>query len=80
MTDDELTTLALAEADDTVDADAVPWDQGGGAGLLPSWYMPVSSGGAVGGWRRGVVIALIVAFLAITAYGLCSTYGQVEFL
>jgi hypothetical protein len=28
-------------------------------------------------WRTPVIIALIVAFLLIEAWGLCSTYGQV---
>jgi hypothetical protein len=29
------------------------------------------------GWRRRVVILIIVSFLAIAASGLCSTYGQI---
>jgi hypothetical protein len=33
----------------------------------------------VHGWRRHVVILVVVAFLAIDAYGLCNTYGWVAF-
>jgi hypothetical protein len=78
---DELTALALAaEPDAPIDDDAVPFtgafDDGAG-GLLPSWYMP-APGGAVRvgrGWRRVVAITGIIAFLAVDAVGLCSTYG-----
>ena len=45
-------------------------------GLLPDWYMPVPMGGRVGGWRRAVALVIIAAFLLITAYGLCNTYGD----
>jgi len=47
--------------------------------LLPQWYMPPPMAGALSArrWWRWVAIAIIVAFLAIDAYGLCSTYGEV---
>jgi hypothetical protein len=28
-------------------------------------------------WWRWIAVAIIVAFLAIDAYGLCSTYGEI---
>ena len=44
--------------------------------LLPDWYMPTPAGGVIRGWRRAVAVLIIAAFLAITAYGLCNTYGD----
>ena len=88
ITDEELTELALAaDPDAPADEGAVPlWDvlhQADGAGpeLLPAWYMPSPQVWAPGrwGWRRIVVLVLIASFLAINAYGLCSTYGWVGF-
>jgi hypothetical protein len=82
--DDELARLALAaDPDVALPDDAVPiWEVlGHGAGaLLPSWYMPAPMGyGASGRRRRKRIIVLLVvaAFLALNAYGLCSTYGQI---
>lgn len=82
VTDDELTALALAADPDPVISDDATslWDAGrSGAGLLPEWYMPSPMAGArlSGGWRRRVVVLIIVSFLAIAASGLCSTYGQI---
>ncbi|MCU1455813.1 MAG: hypothetical protein JWN46_3959 [Acidimicrobiales bacterium] len=82
FTDDELATLALAaDPDAPLPADATPvWEVLGSspAGLLPVWYMPPSFGARrLRGWRRRLAILLVVAFLAIDAYGLCSTYGRV---
>lgn len=62
--------------------DAVPfWDIARTASdsLLPDWYMPSPMSGSrrLQGWRRRVVIALVVAFVVINAAGLCSTYGFV---
>jgi hypothetical protein len=89
VTDVELTRLALtADPDATVGADAVsfwevaaleagrvPDDQ-----LLPEWYMPAMRGPRLlHGWRRRVVWLIVIAFLTIDAYGLCSTYGWVAF-
>ena len=49
-----------------------------GPQLLPDWYMPAAMAGAGSPWRRRVAIAIIVAFVLLYAYGLCSTYGRVE--
>jgi hypothetical protein len=85
FSDDELTALALAaDPDFEVGDDALslcdlaasePDD------LLPTWYMPSPMAGArlLHGWRRRVVILIIISFLLINAYGLCSTYGWVGF-
>jgi hypothetical protein len=83
ISDDELTALALAaDPDAPLPDDAVSlWelDRPESDPLLPSWYMPTPMGGGrqLRGWRRRVAIVLIVAFLLIDAYGLCSTYGDV---
>lgn len=83
LTDEELTALALAaDPDMVVDAD-VPsfWALSAGEpdGLLPEWYMPTPVGATrlPHGWRRRVVLLIIISFLAIAASGLCSTYGQI---
>lgn len=88
LTDDELCAAALAADPDTAaDADAACfWDviDSRPAHVLPDWYMPAPMGGtrALIGWRGQLVrlnVALIVAsFLAINAYGLCNTYGQLH--
>jgi hypothetical protein len=82
LTDEELTTLALA-ADPAapLPEDAVPI----GIHLarfgpsLPLWYMPaaVSRGGRR--WKAPFVIAVVSAFLLIDAAGLCNTYGLLSF-
>lgn len=77
-TDEELTALALAaDPEEALGADAVPVDlgMGGGVSFLPSWYMPPVIRSSSKRWHRWAVIAVIVAFLAIDAFGLCSTYG-----
>lgn len=83
-TDAELTALALAAdpdaplADDAVAlAEVLAAD---GRPLLPSWYMPAPAGGAppLHGWRRRVIVLVIAAFLVITAFGLCNTYGNLH--
>jgi len=91
LTDEELTALALAaDPDVEVGGDAIPIDLGAGAGddgdgtrvhPLPSWYMPVPLGALrpLRGWRRAVVALVVVSFVLINAYGLCSTYGVVAF-
>ena len=81
--DDELTALALAaDPDMVVDEDAPSFwaicaTQTGS--LLPEWYMPSAVGGTrqASGWRRRVVLVIIISFLAIAASGLCSTYGPI---
>ena len=81
--DDELTALALAaDPDMIVDEDAPSFRAICGTeteSLLPEWYMPSSVGGTQlgSGWRRRVVLVIIISFLAIAASGLCSTYGQI---
>jgi hypothetical protein len=47
--------------------------------LLPEWYMPGVAGAGtyrLAAWRRLVALGIIAAFLLITAYGLCNTYGD----
>jgi hypothetical protein len=81
VSDEELTVLALAaDPDMPVDSDApcladlVGPDTGG---LLPSWYMPgVAGSSQLTAWRRSVALVIVAAFLLITAYGLCNTYGD----
>jgi hypothetical protein len=81
VTEDELTALALAADPDTpVGDDAVCLTDhlGGDAGrLLPEWYMPGVAGAyRLTAWRRSVALVIVAAFLLITAYGLCNTYGD----
>jgi hypothetical protein len=85
ISDEELTAEALAAEAEDLPADAVPWtdvvDAGpDGLDLLPGWYMPAPmiGGRLLDGWRRRLALIVIVAFLAINAAGLCSTYGIVE--
>ena len=77
--DDELTALALAaDPDAPVDDDARPLTEAGADGLLPAWYMPApTTRRRLTGWRRRVALLSISSFIAINAYGLCSTYGSV---
>lgn len=90
--DEELTAAALAADPETPIADGAVsfWDlprndasdtgdDDKGSELLPAWYMPAAVGGRplLRGWRRRVAILVVAAFLAINAYGLCSTYGEV---
>jgi hypothetical protein len=85
ISDDELTALALAADPDTaVDDDAVSvWEltETEPARSMPEWYMPYPVGGSrlLHGWRRRIVILVIVSFVVIDAYGLCNTYGWVAF-
>ncbi len=79
--DTELERLAVAaDPDAVVPPDAPPLHEVLGTspeGLLPSWYMATPAGGQVlRGWRRAVVWTVIAAFLTITAFGLCNTYGD----
>jgi hypothetical protein len=88
FTDEELAEQAMAaDPDATVPDDAVPLsellgEEGPGTGdLLPGWYMPPTVGGnrVLRGWRRRIVLVIVISFLLIDAYGLCSTYGHVGF-
>ncbi len=79
FTDDELTALALAaDPDQPVEAGARPLDlySGQSTSFLPMWYMPPVMMRGSGGWRTGVIVAIVSAFLLINALGLCITYGQ----
>lgn len=83
LTDDELAEAALAADPDMGVADdaASFWDLASDDddSLLPQWYMPAPMAGPnpPRRWWRWVAVVLIVAFLAIEAYGLCSTYGDI---
>ena len=89
FTDDELVQLALAaDPDAGVADDAVPLseflaatERSQGADLLPGWYMPapMGTGRLLEGWRRRIVLLIVVSFVLINAVGLCSTYGYVGF-
>ena len=86
LTDDDLTEQALAaDADFQVADDAVPLDEFLASEkrpeLLPGWYMPAPMGSArlLQGWRRRVVLLIVISFVLINAVGLCSTYGYVGF-
>ena len=81
VSDEELTALALAaDPDLPVDRDAPPLADlvgPGTGGLLPAWYMPGVAGSyRLTAWRRSVALVIVAAFLLITAYGLCNTYGD----
>ncbi len=86
LSDAELTALALAaDPDEPLGPDAVPLSvylsQVPGlaqvSGLLPSWYMPEAMATTGRRWRTPIILAIILAFVMIEAWGLCSTYGQV---
>jgi hypothetical protein len=83
VSDEELAAMALAaDPDVAVDDDAVSlWQLTGSDsdGLLPAWYMPSPARGArqLRGWRRWVILVIVASFVALEAYGLCSTYGRV---
>jgi hypothetical protein len=80
LTDDELCALALADPPGLPPApDAVPLATylGDEPGLLPAWYMPTPMIRIRARWRTPVVVAIVAAFVAIEAFGLCSTFGQI---
>jgi hypothetical protein len=80
FSDDELTALALADVPGQPPAaDAVPLATylGDAPGLLPAWYMPTPMTRIRPRWRTPVVLAIVAAFVAIEAFGLCSTFGQI---
>ena len=82
--DDELVALALdGDPDAPIDPDAVNlWQvvDPGTPRLLPAWYMPgpMPRTRPIRGWRRRIAWLIVLSFLAISAAGLCSTYGIVE--
>lgn len=71
--------------DDGVADDAVPISMvltgDDAVALLPAWYQPapMRRRKLLTGWRRWLVIVTVIAFVAIDAFGLCSTYGYIEF-
>jgi hypothetical protein len=82
----ELTALALAaDPDAPLGPDAVPLSVylsqvpglGRASSLLPQWYMPEAMATTGRRWRTPIILAIILAFVMIEAWGLCSTYGQV---
>lgn len=78
ISDDELTTMALAAgADSPLGADAVPLHLGPSYAMLGSWYMAPISTKRLSGWRMPVVIAIVATLVALEALGLCSIFGQV---
>ena len=79
VTDAELTALALAaDPGAGLAPDAVPIDVyfGRAAQSLPEWYMAPVGRRRLGRGGRIVILAVVLAFLVIEAFGLCSTYGQ----
>ena len=81
LSDAELTALALsADPEVPLGADAVPLAVylSQVACALPQWYMPPTTARCgASRWRTPIIVAIIVAFLLIDAWGLCSTYGQI---
>lgn len=81
LSDEELDALALAaDPNAPLPDDAVPYELvvGRGVDLMPDWYMGHATRVHASKWRRPVILALVVAFLAIDAAGLCSTYGWIS--
>src|SRR5437899_6870180 len=82
ISDDELTELALSgDPDAPLSPDAVNlWDlDAREPRLLPDWYMPAPMTGRrrLRSWQRRVAWIVVVTFVLIDAYGLCSTYGSI---
>jgi hypothetical protein len=78
ISDDELTTLALAaDPESELGPDAVPLTpyRNLPSASLPLWYMPPATARAAGGWRVPIVASVVLALLLINALGLCITYG-----
>lgn len=79
LTDEDLTALALADAETPLGADAVPLiaQPRSALGAFGSWYMPPPDVSRLEGWRKSIVIAVVVTLVVIEALGLCSVFGQV---
>lgn len=78
ITEEELTALALAaDPAEPLDASARPDQTLLARGTLPRSYMPAAMGGhrPPSRTRTLVALALVVAFVVITALGYCITYG-----
>ena len=87
FTDNELAEMALAaDADAPVSDDAIPISEILGPVMnspRPNWYRPAPIGARrLIGWRDRLVrwsaLSVISSFVAINAYGLCNTYGQLH--
>ncbi len=81
FTDEELTELALA-ADPAVPLadDAIPFAPNADRHIsfLPQWYMPPVMLRTPKRWHRWAIVAVVVAFVTIDLFGLCSTYGPLS--
>lgn len=78
--DDELTQLALAsDPDAPLPDDAVPFASASGLPAigLGAWYMPAATSFGLRGWKRPVLLAVVVTLVVLEALGLCSVFGQV---
>ena len=83
FTDKELTDLDLAaDPDPRVPSHALPIDDYLTAedprdadDHLPSWYMPAIARRSLDGWRRRVVLLIVISFAVTAVYGVCSVYG-----
>lgn len=81
LTDEELTTMALAaDPNAPLDPDAVPWLGGPAAhqSLLPDWYMPSPMAIRHGRATQFAIIFIVLGFLIIDAFGLCVTSGFIS--
>jgi hypothetical protein len=86
LTDEELTSLALAANPDApLSDDAIPLSVhlaqvvGFAGAALPQWYMAPPTAQSGRRWRLPVVLTIVSAFLLIEALGLCNTFGQLTF-
>ena len=82
MRHDDFVPWALDDgvADDAVSVWSVLETEDGDVALLPAWYQPAPARRALlTGWPRRIAIFTAVAFIAIDAFGLCSTYGHIVF-
>jgi hypothetical protein len=80
FSEEELTALALAaDPEAPLSEDAVPFALflGQLPLVLPQWYMPPAISSRSTRLRTALVIAIVLAFVMIDAWGLCSTYGSV---
>lgn len=80
ISEDELAELALAaDPDEALPDNAVPLPiyLGTVPLMLPLWYMPPAISTTRRRWRTALVLVLVIAFVMIDAWGLCSTYGSI---
>ncbi len=81
LSDWELTQEALAADPNTpILPDAVPFNDGlsDRAELLPRWYMPAPAVSSATRFQKLGAVVCVAAMLAVTAAGLCTTYGIPE--